>query len=153
MKRTILSTLAATALGMGALVAASAPAAAQAPVKCPTHAGVFTGSPLAAHDDIKKRGTQVDEYWVGNKAVVDYRIDGRYERFETNGWQISRECYNQKPQPPKDAKPSTPQPTGGGSGGSASAPGYGGFGFTVLWSPGTINTGKVTVGPVENVAS
>lgn len=152
MKRTILSTLAATALGMGALVAASAPASAQQPVQCPTHAGVFTGSPLAAHDDIKKRGTMVGEYWVGNKAVVDYRIDGRYERFETNGWQISRECYNQKPQQPKDAKDTQPKPTSGGTGGGGGAPGYGGFGITVLWSPSTPNTGKVTVGPVENVS-
>ena len=152
MNRRITSVLAASALGVAGLVAASAPAAAQQPVKCPTHAGVFTGSPLAAHDDIKKRGTQVDEHWVGNVAVVDYRIDGRYERFATNGWQISRECYNQKPQPPKDAEQTSPKPTGGGIGGSGGAPGYGGFGMSVLWSPGTINTGKVTVGPVENVS-
>ena len=58
--------------------------------------------------------------------------------------------YNQKPQPPKDAK--KPAPRGGSVGGGGVAVGYGGFGFTVLWSPSTPNTGKVTVGPVENVS-
>lgn len=152
MKRTITTALAATALGLGGLVAASAPASAQQPVRCPTHAGAFTGSPLAAHDDIKRRGSLVAEYWVGNKAVVDYRIDGRYERFETNGWQISRVCYDTKPQPPKDEKKDQPTSPTGGSGGGGGAPGYGGFGLTVLWSPSTPNTGKVTVGPVESVS-
>lgn len=148
MKRTILSALAATALGMGALVAASAPASAQQPVQCPTHAGAFTGSPLAAHDDIKKRGTKVAEYWEGNVAVVDFRIDGRYERFKTNGFQVSRECYNQKPQPPKDAK----APTGGATSGGHRV-GFGGFGINLHpGPPGNTPEGKVTVGPLENMS-
>ena len=68
MKRTITTALAATALGLGGLVAASAPASAQQPVRCPTHAGAFTGSPLAAHDDIKRRGVEFQPKPTGAQA-------------------------------------------------------------------------------------
>ncbi|OAV59470.1 hypothetical protein [Enteractinococcus helveticum] len=147
MFRKIPTTLAAGALALSGLVALSAPAQANTPaVQCPSALFIWD-----AHDQAKKRGQMVDEYWRGNTAVVVYRIDNRHEVYETNGWNTSRKCYNQKPERPKDApKPETPK-QGGGGGGRVDAPGFGGFGHNLYPSPSQ-NKGKVTVGPVESVS-
>lgn len=148
MFRKIATTLAAGALAVSGLVAISAPAqAASTEIQCP-------GNISSGYDNAKKRGSIEDEYWLDNVAVVVYKVDNRYEVFQTTGFTTARICFSTKPDRPKNARDSKPPKTaGGGSGGSgaAHAPGYGGPGFNPYpFPPG--NKGKVTVGPVESVS-
>ena len=147
MFRKIATTLAAGALAVSGLVAISAPAqAASTQIQCPGN--IFSG-----YDNAKQRGSIEDEYWLDNVAVVVYKVDNRYEVFQTTGFTMARTCYNKKPDRPKDARnPQTPKSSGGGGGGGAAhAPGYGGPGFNLYPFPSE-NKGKVTVGPVESVS-
>ncbi len=145
MLRRTVTALVAAGFAMAGLVAVTAPAhATTEAVSCP-------GSVMSGGNQVLKRGRLVDEYWLSKTAVAVYEIDDRYEAYVTDGNQIKRACFKEKPERPKDAKDETPKPATGGGGGRAQAPGFGGFGWGLGAFP-PAQSGKVTVGPVESVS-
>lgn len=81
-------------------------------------------------------------YDAPRDRYIHARYDARWDTWQRVG------C---KPKPPNEKPADVPRFGGGGGGGYADAR-HGGFQIRVFAGGGTVRTGKVTVGPLENIS-
>lgn len=149
MTRNVTRAAAALALVLGSAVGLAAPASASPSglILCPTHSRLLFPDVHGAWADVQQRGRLLDVFVLNSTSAQDYYIDGRYERFVSDGKNVYRFCYDRRPERPEGSRDRFREPSNPGSGGGGVSLGAG------SWLVGSRNipVGVVNVGPVEDL--